>query len=216
MESDPLTNLMLVPERAAAKKATAKFFAKSDNTTNAKNKPNTSNSTTKTSEAASNLNEAVKEVKESKKSSKKHQKRPPKSRSPSPDTEDEKIPEFEQPIVVYEGGYIPARKAAVKATTQMKDVDRKVSKKEEELLLFGEDPEKAKKAEEKSQKAHKKDHLPSLLENLRSPLSDSDSMDEEPFPFRSPRGKSSRGRTSGGQVITVNKFLLLFVYKTNI
>ena len=121
-------------------------------------------------------------------------------------TEDEKIPEFEQPIVVYEGGYIPARKAAVKATTQMKDVDRKVSAKEEELLLFGEDPKKAKKAEEKNQKAHKKDHLPSLLENLRSPLSDSDSMDEEPFPFRSPRGKSSRGRTSGGQV---NKFCCL-------
>ena len=125
--------------------------------------------------------------------------------------DDGKIPEFEQPIAVYEGGYIPARKAAVKATTQMKDVDRKVSAKEEELLLFGEDPKKAKKAEEKSQKANKKDHLPSLLENLRSPLSDSDSMDEEPFPFRSPRGKSSRGRTSGGQVC--KQILLLFVYK---
>ena len=32
---------------------------------------------------------------------------------------------------------------------------------------------------------------------LGSPLSDSDSLDEEPFPFRSPRGTSSRGRTSG-------------------
>ena len=34
--------------------------------------------------------------------------------------------------------YVPQRKAAVKATAQIKDADKPMSKKEEELVLFGE------------------------------------------------------------------------------
>ena len=37
--------------------------------------------------------------------------------------EEEKIPLFHQPIVFYPGGYVPTRKAALKATTQMKNAD---------------------------------------------------------------------------------------------
>jgi len=86
-------------------------------------------------------------------------------------------------------GYVPQRKAAQKASAQMKDADRVVSKKEEDLLLFGDKPAAPAK---KSSKKKGESLLPPLSQRILSDLEDSD---EEPFQYRSPRGhKSPRGR----------------------
>ena len=53
-------------------------------------------------------------------------------------------------------GYVPQRRAAVKATAQLKDADKPMSKKEEELVLFGEpENKKNKKSSEAEAKAKK-------------------------------------------------------------
>ena len=136
---------------------------------------------------------------------------------------------------------MPQRRAAVKATANLKDADKPMTKKEEELVLFGEPENKKKKeAEEKAAKKKALEPVPLwkryvhisifcfdlnfsslsnigqivfklysnwslnntllfLFSRLGSPLSsDSDSLGEEPFPFRSPRGTSSRGRATAG------------------
>ena len=51
---------------------------------------------------------------------------------------------------------MPQRRAAVKATAQLKDADKPMSKKEEELVLFGEpESKKNKKSSEAEAKAKK-------------------------------------------------------------
>ena len=116
---------LIVPERAAARKATAKL--KDDGVPK---KPNVT--PLAAAAAASNLNNessnssspTSKEHKE-KKSSKKHQKRPPKSRSTSPESMEE-VNIFAD-VTPDLSGYVPQRKAALKATTQMKDADKYVN-----------------------------------------------------------------------------------------
>ena len=114
---------LIVPERAAARKATAKLKDEG-----VPKKPNVT--PLAAAAAASNLNNessnsssTTRETKE-KKSSKKHQKRPPKSRSTSPESMEE-VNIFAD-VTPDLSGYVPQRKAALKATTQMKDADKYV------------------------------------------------------------------------------------------
>ena len=167
---------LIVPERAAARKATAKMSKDGDNL----KKPVTTPAAAAAAKEASKESKKKKEVEEEeeeeeeeikeekevvkentketskkeskeKKSSKKHHKRPPKSRSRSstPDLEEKNI--FAD-VIPDMSGYVPPRKAALKASVQIKDADRHVSAKEEDLLLFGPKEKKDKKAEEKKEK----------------------------------------------------------------
>ena len=193
---------MIVPERAAARKATAKFTetvpAKGNKSkdqekaNSAEIQPNKKSSKDhrdhRDRDHHRDHRDRDRDAKESKKS-KKHR-RPPSSPSPSPERPEEK--ESDDVILPY----VPQRKAALKATTQMKDVDRQISAREEALLFEEPSNKKGKKETELKNKATSK--LLPLWKRLGSPMSDSDSLDEEPFPIRSPRGKSSRGRTPGG------------------
>ena len=56
---------------------------------------------------------------------------------------------------------MPQRRAAVKATANLKDADKPMTKKEEELVLFGE-PESKKKKEAEEKAAKKKAGLEPL------------------------------------------------------
>ena len=115
---------MIVPERAAARKATA--MLKDDGV------PKKPKVTPLAAAVASNLNNessnssspTTKETTKEKKSSKKHHKRPPKSRSTSPESMEE-VNIFAD-VTPDLSGYVPQRKAALKATTQMKDADKYV------------------------------------------------------------------------------------------
>ena len=115
---------LIVPERAAARKATA--MLKDDGV------PKKPKVTPLAAAAASNLNNessnssspTTKETTKEKKSSKKHHKRPPKSRSTSPESMEE-VNIFAD-VTPDLSGYVPQRKAALKATTQMKDADKYV------------------------------------------------------------------------------------------
>ena len=154
----------IVPERAAARKATAKMSYDGDNL----KKPSSTatipeavmevTSTSKDSKKTKKVKEEKEVIKDStkkeskeKKSSKKHHKRPKKSESRDSTPEREEINIFAE-VIPDMSGYVPQRKSALKASFQIKDADRRVSVKEENLLLFGPKEKKYKKTEKKKEK----------------------------------------------------------------
>ena len=182
---------MIVPERAAARKATAKLKVSNQDKTapteladfkvpviaetikSKKSSKKSSSSITK-KELSDDLDSSSSSDEDIKK----------KKKSKSGDFKKEELQDNDDLL-----GYVPQRKAAKKASAQMKDTDRTVSKKEEDLLLFGDKPAPATK---KPSKKRSESFLLPLSQRILSSGSDSD---EEPFPMRSPRGiKSPRGR----------------------
>ena len=190
---------MIVPERAAARKATAKLkVSHQDKTASTEVSdfkvpvPEVSTKSKKSSKkslAAAVTKTSLSDLDSSSSSDEDTKKKKKKSSSKSDFKKEEEMADAEEPL-----GYVPQRKAAKKASVQMKDADRTVSKKEEDLLLFGN--EKPAPATKKSATSKKRgdSFLPPLSQRILSSASDSD---EGPFPARSPRGlKSPRGRAA--------------------
>ena len=151
---------LIVPERAAARKATAKI-------SNDDLKKPTPTATIPATETTTTSKKAKKDKKEKevvkkntkkeskeKKSSKKHKRQQKsESRESTPEIEEKNI--FAE-VIPDMSGYVPLRKAALKASFQIKEADRRVSAKQENLLLYGSKEKKAKKAEKKSEKKKEK------------------------------------------------------------
>ncbi len=91
-------------------------------------------------------------------------------------------------------GLVPERKAAKKASAHLKEGGRGGGGAGAASAVAApareESPSKS-PTKKSPGRPRKKEHLPSFSERIR--LSDSDS-DQEPFPYKSPRGKSPRGR----------------------
>ncbi|XP_059079070.1 PHD finger protein rhinoceros-like [Tigriopus californicus] len=214
-EIDDVMNVLIVPERAAARKAAAKLkqdrpagsapltegevpgaddkieISTSNSETSAIPTGNLKSSRTKkrssSKTAASSMDDSDVSEKEE---------RPNDDDEDDDDDDDEGTDGKKKSFSIFDPaevdlyGYVPQRKAAKKASAYLKESDQKTLNREDAIF---EVPEPGKFPNKKSPgRPRKKDFLPPMSERLR--LSDSDSDLEEPFPVRSPRGKVSRGR----------------------
>ena len=169
-----LGHIMIVPERAAARKATAKLKV----TDQIKNQDQQNAGSGDASSVTSERRSKSKKSKESK------------ERELFTATDDSQASE-DISLKSDPFAFVPQRKAAKKASAQIKG---------KEDLDFPSSQSPPKKSPINTIKG-RKDKPSSILLPLSQRIavhSDSDSDLEEPFPFRSPREKASRGRGTGG------------------